>query len=88
MVTLYSVDPVSGKATARVVQDVFNLPTAFSYSCEADTLFVAVQRYASNGTANGYIFYSVDVETAQAKELTQSSVRPQDNVIELKTPSI
>lgn len=75
MVTFYSVDPTTGVATGKLLRGIYNFPTGFAYSCATDSIIVAVQRYAINGTINGYLFYKIDPNTVIATFVSNTSVR-------------
>lgn len=72
-VTLYTVDPVSGVATAKRVPGVANFPTGFAYNCAQDKLIAGIERLNSSGAQIGYEFYAVDVETGAAQLLSSTA---------------
>jgi len=73
-VTLYTVNPVTAVATATLLRNVYNFPTGFIYSCKLDALIFAVEKFAVNGTQNGYYFYKIDPTTFMVTLLTTSDL--------------
>jgi len=72
--TLYTIDPSTGKAKATPVQGTNNFfPTGYYYQCSLDQIFVATQSFDNQNTAP-YTFYSINPTTAVATFLSTSPV--------------
>lgn len=73
-VKLYTINPVTGVATSRLLPGVYNFPTGFAYNCQQDAVIFAVEALASNGTQVGYNFVKVDPTTYKVTNISSSSV--------------